>query len=168
MNPDFIVLAAGNGKRMLGSSPKVLLPIGGKPMAQHILDTVSSIEKSRSILVVSNQAKEVKNSLQFKRNTKIVTQRKQLGTAHAVKAALDQLRPSSVTVVLYGDVPLIESKTLKRLIRDASKGSLAILTFNKDLPQGYGRVVRGSKNQVEAIIEEKDATKEKKSINEVN
>ena len=168
MNPDFIVLAAGNGKRMLGSSPKVLLPIGGKPMAQHILDTVSGIEKSRSILVVSNQAKEVKNSLQFKRNTKIVTQRKQLGTAHAVKAALNQLRPSSVTVVLYGDVPLIESKTLKRLIRDASKGSLAILTFNKDLPQGYGRVVRGAKNQVEAIIEEKDATKEQKSINEVN
>ena len=168
MNPDFIVLAAGNGKRMLGSSPKVLLPIGGKPMAQHILDTVSSIEKSRSILVVGNQAKEVKNSLQFKRNTKIVTQRKQLGTAHAVKAALGQLRPSSVTVVLYGDVPLIESKTLKRLIRDASKGSLAILTFNKDLPQGYGRVVRGAKNQVEAIIEEKDATKEQKSINEVN
>jgi len=168
MNPDFIVLAAGNGKRMLGSSPKVLLPIGGKPMAQHILDTVSGIEKSRSILVVSNQAKEVKNSLQFKRNTKIVTQRKQLGTAHAVKAALDQLRPSSVTVVLYGDVPLIESKTLKRLIRDASKGSLAILTFNKDLPKGYGRVVRGAKNQVEAIIEEKDATKEQKSINEVN
>ena len=168
MNPDFIVLAAGNGKRMLGSSPKVLLPIGGKPMAQHILDTVSGIEKSRSILVVSNQAKEVKNSLQFKRNTKIVTQRKQLGTAHAVKAALNQLRPSSVTVVLYGDVPLIESKTLKGLIRDASKGSLAILTFNKDLPKGYGRVVRGAKNQVEAIIEEKDATKEQKGINEVN
>ena len=168
MNPDFIVLAAGNGKRMLGSSPKVLLPIGGKPMAQHILDTVSGIEKSRSILVVGEQAKEVKNSLQFKRNTKIVTQRKQLGTAHAVKAALNQLRPSSVTVVLYGDVPLIESKTLKRLIRDASKGSLAILTFNKDLPKGYGRVVRGAKNQVEAIIEEKDATKEQKSINEVN
>ena len=168
MNPDFIVLAAGNGKRMLGSSPKVLLPIGGKPMAQHILDTVSGIEKSRSILVVGEQAKEVKNSLQFKRNTKIVTQRKQLGTAHAVKAALGQLRPSSVTVVLYGDVPLIESKTLKRLIRDASKGSLAILTFNKDLPKGYGRVVRGAKNQVEAIIEEKDATKEQKSINEVN
>jgi bifunctional UDP-N-acetylglucosamine pyrophosphorylase/glucosamine-1-phosphate N-acetyltransferase len=168
MNPDFIVLAAGNGKRMLGSSPKVLLPIGGKPMAQHILDTISGIEKSRPILVVGDQAKEVKNSLQFKRNTKIVTQRKQLGTAHAVKTALAQLRPSSVTVVLYGDVPLIEGKTLKRLISDASKGALAILTFNKDSPQGYGRVVRGAKNQVEAIVEEKDATKEEKSINEVN
>ncbi|HIO43804.1 MAG TPA: UDP-N-acetylglucosamine diphosphorylase/glucosamine-1-phosphate N-acetyltransferase, partial [Gammaproteobacteria bacterium] len=161
-------LAAGNGKRMLGSSPKVLLPIGGKPMAQHILDTISGIEKSRPILVVGDQAKEVINSLQFKRNTKIVTQRKQLGTAHAVKTALAQLRPGSVTVVLYGDVPLIEGKTLKRLISDASKGALAILTFNKDRPQGYGRVVRGAKNQVEAIVEEKDATKEEKSINEVN
>ena len=168
MNPDFIVLAAGNGKRMLGSSPKVLLPIGGKPMAQHILDTVSGIEKSRSILVVGDQAKEVKNSLQFKRNTKIVKQRRQLGTAHAVKTALTQLRPSSVTVVLYGDVPLIESKTIKKLIKEATKGSLAILTFKKDHPQGYGRVVRGARNQVEAIIEEKDATKEEKSINEVN
>ena len=168
MNPDFIVLAAGNGKRMLGSSPKVLLPVGGKPMAQHILDTVSSIEKSRPILVVGNQAKEVKNSLQFKRNTKIVKQRRQLGTAHAVKTALAQLRPSSVTVVLYGDVPLIESKTIKNLIKEATKGSLAILTFKKDHPQGYGRVVRGARNQVEEIIEEKDATKEQKSINEVN
>ena len=168
MNPDFIVLAAGNGKRMLGSSPKVLFSVGGKPMAQHILDTVSSIEKSRSILVVGNQAKEVKNSLQFKRNTKIVKQRRQLGTAHAVKTALTQLRPSSVTVVLYGDVPLIESKTIKKLIKEAAKGSLAILTFKKDHPQGYGRVVRGARNQVEAIIEEKDATKEEKSINEVN
>jgi len=168
MNPDFIVLAAGNGKRMLGSSPKVLLSVGGKPMAQHILDTVSSIEKSRSILVVSNQAKEVKNSLQFKRNTKIVKQRRQLGTAHAVKTALTQLRPSSVTVVLYGDVPLIESKTIKKLIKEATKGSLAILTFKKDQPQGYGRVVRGARNQVEAIIEEKDATKSQKSIDEVN
>ena len=168
MKPDFIILAAGNGKRMLGSSPKVLLPIGGKPMAQHILDTVLSIEKSRSILVVGNQAKEVKNSLQFKRNTKIVKQRRQLGTAHAVKTALTQLRPSSVTVVLYGDVPLIESKTIKKLIKEATKGSLAILTFKKDHPQGYGRVVRGARNQVEAIIEEKDATKEEKSINEVN
>lgn len=168
MNSDFIVLAAGNGKRMLGYSPKVLLPVGGKPMAQHILDTVSSIEKSRSILVVGNQVKEVKNSLQFKRNTKIVKQRRQLGTAHAVKTALAQLRPSSVTVVLYGDVPLIESKTIKKLIKEATKGSLAILTFKKDPPQGYGRVVRGARNQVEAIIEEKDATKEQKSINEVN
>ena len=155
-------------KECWGLHPRFYLPVGGKPMAQHILDTVSSIEKSRSILVVGNQAKEVKNSLQFKRNTKIVKQRRQLGTAHAVKTALTQLRPSSVTVVLYGDVPLIESKTIKNLIKEAAKGSLAILTFKKDHPQGYGRVVRGARNQVEAIIEEKDATKEQKSINEVN
>ena len=168
MNPDFIVLAAGEGKRMLGSSPKVLLSVGGRPMAQRVLDTVAKIEKSRVILVLGDQAKEVKKTLDIKKNTKIVTQRKQLGTAHAVKTTLSQLRSNSVAVVLYGDAPLVEGKTLKRLIKFAEKGSLAILTFNKEKPSGYGRIIRGSRNQVQAIIEEKDANKEQKEIKEVN
>ena len=115
MNPDFIILAAGKGTRMLGSSPKVLLPVGGKAMAQRVLDTVEEIDKSRAILVLGDQAKEIKASLNLNKNTRIVKQRKQLGTAHAVKTAQSQLRPGSVTVVLYGDAPLIESKTLKKL-----------------------------------------------------
>ena len=160
MNTDFVVLAAGEGKRMLGAAPKVLLPVAGKPMAQHALDTISGIEKSRAILVLGNQAKEVKKALNANKNTKTITQRKQLGTAHAVKMALPQLRPGSVMVVLYGDVPLVESRSLKKLIKSAEKGSLAILTFIKENPQGYGRIVSGSRNQVRAIIEEKDATKE--------
>ena len=69
---------------------------------------------------------------------------------------------------MYGDAPLIESKTLKKLINQAKRGSLAILTFNKDNPEGYGRIVRGTRNQVNAIIEEKDANKEQKQIKEVN
>jgi len=153
---------------MLGAAPKVLLPVAGKPMAQHALDTISEIEKSRAILVLGSQAKEVKKALNTKKNTKTVTQRKQLGTAHAVKMALPQLRPGSVMTVLYGDVPLVEGKSLKKLIRSAEKGSLAILTFIKENPQGYGRIVRGSRNQVRAIIEEKDATKEQREIKEVN
>ena len=168
MNPDFVVLAAGKGTRMLGPSPKVLLPVGGIAMVQRVLDTVAEIDKSRTILVLGDQAKEVKEVLNFGKNTKIVKQRKQLGTAHAVKAAQSQLRPGSVAVVLYGDAPLIESKTLKKLIRNAKKGSLAILTFNKDNPEGYGRIVRGQRNQVTAIIEEKDANKEQREIKEVN
>ena len=168
MNTDFVVLAAGEGKRMLGSAPKVLLPVAGKPMAQHALDTISKIEKSRAILVLGNQAKEVKKALNTNKNTKTVTQRKQLGTAHAVKMALPQLRPGSVMMVLYGDVPLVEGRSLKKLIKSAEKGSLAILTFFKENPQGYGRIVRGSRNQVRAIVEEKDATKEQKEIKEVN
>ena len=168
MNTDFVGLAAGEGKRMLGTAPKVLLPIAGKPMAQHALDAISEIEKSRAILVLGNQAKEVKKVLNTSKSTKMVIQRKQLGTAHAVKMALPQLRPSSVMVVLYGDVPLVGSKSLKKLIKSAEKGSLAILTFIKESPRGYGRIVRGSRNQVQAIIEEKDATKEQREIKEVN
>tara|TARA_B100001123_G_scaffold100654_1_gene116235 strand:- start:1988 stop:3337 length:1350 start_codon:yes stop_codon:yes gene_type:complete len=168
MNPDFIILAAGKGTRMLGSSPKVLLPVGGKAMAQRVLDTVEEIDKSRAILVLGDQAKEIKASLNLNKNTRIVKQRKQLGTAHAVKTAQSQLRPGSVTVVLYGDAPLIESKTLKKLIGHAKKGSLAILTFTKDNPQGYGRIIRGKRNQVTAIIEEKDANKDQREIKEVN
>ncbi len=168
MNPDFVVLAAGKGTRMLGPSPKVLLPVGGKAMVQHILDTVAEIDKSRAILVLGEQAKEVKASLNFGKNTKIVNQKKQLGTAHAVKAAQPEFRRGSVIVVLYGDAPLIEGKTLKKLIRRAKQGSLAILTFIKDNPEGYGRIVRGQRNQVNAIVEEKDATKEQREIKEVN
>ena len=153
---------------MLGPAPKVLLPVAGKPMAQHALDTISEIEKTRTILVLGSQAKEVKKALNASKRTKIVTQRKQLGTAHAVKIALPQLRPSSVMVVLYGDVPLIEAGSLKKLIKSAEKDSLAILTFIKENPQGYGRIVRDSRNQVQAIIEEKDATKEQREIKEVN
>jgi len=159
---------AGEGKRMSGVTPKVLLPVAGKPMAQHALDTISGIEKSRAILVLGNQAQEVKKALNIRKNTRTVKQTKQLGTAHAVKMALPQLRQSSVMVVLYGDVPLVDGKSLKKLMKSAEKGSLAILTFIKERPQGYGRIVRGSSNKVEAIIEEKDATKEQREIKEVN
>jgi bifunctional UDP-N-acetylglucosamine pyrophosphorylase/glucosamine-1-phosphate N-acetyltransferase len=168
MNTDFIILAAGRGKRMTGSLPKVLLPIAGKPMAQHVLDTVAGIENSRPIIVIENQKSEVKKFLLTPKNTKWVTQRKQLGTGHAVKTALPELRTGSIAVVLYGDVPLVEVKTLKALIKMASKNSLVILTFNKEHSEGYGRIVRGSKNQVEAIVEEKDASKQQKKITEVN
>ena len=88
MNTDFVVLAAGEGKRMLGTTPKVLLSIAGKPMVQPALDTISEIEKSRAILVLSNHGKKVKKALNTSRNTVYVIQRKQLGTAHAVKMAL--------------------------------------------------------------------------------
>ena len=140
---------------MTGSLPKVLLPIAGKPMAQHVLDTVAGIENSRPIIVIENQKSEVKKFLLTPKNTKWVTQRKQLGTGHAVKTALPELRTGSIAVVLYGDVPLVEVNTLKALIKMARKDSLVILTFNKERSEGYGRIVRGSKNQVEAIVEEK-------------
>ena len=168
MNPDFIVLAAGKGQRMLGATPKVLLPLAGKPMAQHLLDTVAEIKGSRQIIVIGNQAKEVKKKLTAPKNTIWIKQRKQLGTGHAAKTAILGTRSNSVVVVLYGDVPLVRSKTIKNLIKMASMDSLAVLTFIKGNPKGYGRIIRGPRNQVEAIIEEKDATQEQRKIKEVN
>lgn len=168
MNVDFVVLAAGKGQRMLGNSPKVLMPLGGKPMAQHLLNTLKEIKGSRPIVVIGEQASEVKNALEAPKNTKWVRQKKQLGTGHAVKAATPLFRRGSVVVVLYGDVPLVQAKTLKSLIKMASKDHLAVLTFKRTNPHKYGRVIRGSHNQVEAIVEERDATKEQKKIKEVN
>ena len=117
MNPDFIVLAAGKGQRMLGTTPKVLLPLAGKPMAQHLLDTVAEIKGSRQIIVVGNQAEEVKKNLTAPKNTIWIKQRKQLGTGHAAKTAILGARSNSMVVVLYGDVPLVRSKTIKNLIK---------------------------------------------------
>ena len=168
MNTDFVVLAAGKGQRMLGTTPKVLLPLAGKPMAQHVLDTIETIKKARAIIVIGDQAEEVKKTLKAPKNTKWIKQRKRIGTGHAVKTALSATRRGSVVVVLYGDVPLVQGKTLKKLSKIASNDCLVVLTFYKDNPKGYGRIIRGSRNKVEAIVEEKDATEQQKKIREVN
>ena len=168
MKLDFVLLAAGKGQRMLGNSPKVILPLAGKPMAQHLIDTINKIKGSRTIAVIGHQAEKVKNTLVVPRTAKWVRQSKQLGTGHAVKIASSHLRPGSITVVLYGDVPLVRPKTLKKLIKLASDDSLSILTFLKQDPKGYGRIIRSSKNKVEEIVEEKDASFQQRKIKEVN
>ena len=168
MKLDFVLLAAGKGQRMLGNSPKVILPLAGKPMAQHLINTINKIKGSRTIAVIGHQAEKVKNTLVVPRTAKWVRQSKQLGTGHAVKIASSHLRPGSITVVLYGDVPLVRPKTLKKLIKLASDDSLSILTFLKQDPKGYGRIIRSSKNKVEEIVEEKDASFQQRRIKEVN
>ena len=168
MKPDFIILAAGKGQRMLDNQPKVLQNIAGIPMAQHLLNTVVEIKNSRQIIVIGEEAKKVKSSLVVSRSTHWIKQRKQLGTAHAVKAALPKTRTGSIVVVLYGDVPLVQSKTINNLLRLASTNNLAILTFRAKNPRGYGRIIRNSRGQVESIVEEKDASAQQKQIKEVN
>ena len=168
MNTDFIVLAAGKGQRMLGTLPKVLLSVAGKPMAQHLLDTVAEIKGSQCLVVIGYQAEKVKKILEAPSKTQWIKQRSQLGTGHAVRMALPKTRPRSVAVILYGDVPLVQGRTLKSLIKMASKDSLAVLTFHKEDPRGYGRIIRSSGNQVEAIVEEKDATQQQRKVKEVN
>ena len=169
MKVDFVVLAAGKGKRMgQGDLPKVLLPLAGRPIAQHLLDTISSMKESAVRMVVGYKASQVRSSLKVKRNTKWATQKNQLGTAHAVKQAVPYLRKGSVTVILYGDVPLVSLKTLKRLIRVATPKSIGVLTFQTENPKGYGRIIRGEDKNIADIVEEKDASLAEKAITEVN
>ena len=112
MRTDFIILVAGKGKRMVGHVPKALKVLGGKPMAQHVLDTAILFSNSKHLVVVGDRHKEVKSSLNATKSLSWVHQKKQLGTGHAVKQCLGHLRKGSIVVILYGDVPLVGSKTL--------------------------------------------------------
>ena len=134
MNIDFVILAAGKGTRMSGDSPKVLANLGGQPMLQNLINTTNNFKQSKRILVVGYKANEVKKQIKTTKNTDWVKQNKQLGTGHAVKQALSSLRKNSVSVILYGDVPLVSSATLKKLISSAKNNNLALLTFNKENP----------------------------------
>ena len=168
MNIDFIILAAGKGTRMGGDSPKVLANLAGKPMLQHLIDTVNDLPKSKTSVIVGYKAKEVEDQITSSKKINFVNQKKQLGTAHAVKQALPYIRKNSISVILYGDAPLVTKATLKRLINTASKGNLSLLTFIKEDPTGYGRIVRASRSSIKKITEHKDATAQEREIKEVN
>ena len=168
MNIDFVILAAGKGTRMGGDSPKVLSNLAGKPMLQNLINTTNNFKQSKRVLVVGYKANEVKKQIKTTKNTDWVKQSKQLGTAHAVKQALASLRKNSVTVILYGDVPLVSYATLNKLISLAKKNNLALLTFNKDNPSGYGRIVRKGRNTIDRIVEDKEANASQREIIEVN
>ena len=167
MNVDIIILAAGQGKRMQSSLPKVLQPLGGKPLLQHVIDTCSKLEKVKLHIVVGGQKKLIQSSISAPKSTNWVVQKNQLGTGHAVKQALPSLRPNSYSVVLYGDGPLVKLKTLKRLISNITKDNLSLLTFETTSPKGLGRIIRQGP-RVTRIAEEKDATNAEKKIKEVN
>ena len=167
MNVDIIILAAGQGKRMQSSLPKVLQSLGGKPLLQHVIDTCSKLEKVKLHIVVGSQKKLIQSSISAPKSTNWVVQKNQLGTGHAVKQALPSLRPNSCSVVLYGDGPLVKLKTLKRLISNITKDNLSLLTFETTSPKGLGRIIRQGP-RVMRIAEEKDATNAEKKIKEVN
>ena len=116
MKIDAIILAAGKGTRMNSALPKVLNNLAGKPLLQHLLDTTKELSNCKHHLVVGNQQALVKSSVKTSKNSIWVSQSKQLGTGHAVKQTLKNLRPNSTALILYGDVPLITSRTMKSLI----------------------------------------------------
>lgn len=165
---NIVILAAGMGKRMRSQLPKVLQPIAQKPMIDHVLDKARAIEgEHRIIVVVGHAADVVKNHLKDNHDIQFALQAEQLGTGHALMQALPLCEPDKPTLVLLGDVPLIETQTLETLIKEAGN-ELGLLTVKLDNPTGYGRIVRDANGAACAIVEEKDADAEQRKINEVN
>lgn len=167
---NIVILAAGLGKRMQSSLPKVLHPVAGKPMLAHVIDQARLLKPGRIVVVVGHGAETVKEAFAHAADLDFVLQSPQQGTGHAVMQAiplLQQADPKGATLVLYGDVPLVQSATLESLL-EARHGGLAVLTEKLADPTGYGRIVRGASGHVERIVEHKDAGDAERAINEVN
>ncbi|MDO8208733.1 MAG: bifunctional UDP-N-acetylglucosamine diphosphorylase/glucosamine-1-phosphate N-acetyltransferase GlmU [Gallionella sp.] len=166
MNPiNVVILAAGKGTRMHSDKPKVLHALAGKSLVQHVLDCAKALDPRRICVVYGHGGEAVPEALKSTGAT-FVMQEPQLGTGHAVQQAMPHLDDEGETLVLYGDVPLIQSSTLHQM-QQAGSG-LTLLTVNLDNPTGYGRIVRNAQGDVISIVEEKDATPEQREIREVN
>jgi len=168
MNIDVVVLAAGQGSRMKSDLPKVLHPIAGKSMLAHVLDSARSVKANALHVVVGHGSEKVKSHFSDDSDIQWALQAEQKGTGHAVKMALDNLAPSGVTLILYGDVPLIQANTLQALIDLVTSKTMALLTVNMENPTGYGRIKRDDNQLVTSIVEQKDANQEELTIQEVN
>jgi len=162
---NIVILAAGKGTRMYSERPKVLHSLAGKPLIQHVMDCASQL-KPRQICVVYGHGGEAVPKAMQKHAVRFVIQEPQLGTGHALQQTTPHLKEDSLTMVLYGDVPLIQYSTLHQM-QQAGDG-LVLLTVHLSNPAGYGRIVRDEQGDVLGIVEEKDATPEQREIHEVN
>ncbi|MBC7787825.1 MAG: bifunctional UDP-N-acetylglucosamine diphosphorylase/glucosamine-1-phosphate N-acetyltransferase GlmU [Methylophilaceae bacterium] len=161
-----VILAAGKGTRMFSNKPKVLHELAGKPILQHVISCAKKLNANKIIVVVGFGSDQVKQAFSHE-NLIWVEQVKQLGTGHAVQQALPFLDDDATTLILLGDVPLIDAINCQELLAQ-SKQSLTLLSFIKTDPTGYGRIVRSAVDEVIAIVEHKDASTEQRAINEVN
>src|SRR5450830_1886969 len=163
---NIVILAAGKGTRMHSSKPKVLHEVGGKAILAHVIDC-AKILNPHKIIVVYGYGGEVVREAFSHENITWVNQAEQLGTGHAVQQAAPFLDTNGDTLILLGDVPLVDVEACKSLLAQADN-TLAILSFNKADPTGYGRIERADSGNVMAIVEHKDATEAQRNIIEVN
>ncbi len=164
---DVVVMAAGKGTRMKSSMPKVLHRLGGRALLQHVIDTAGQLQARRIVVITGHGAEQVEVGLKHIDHVQCVRQTPQLGTGHAMQQAVPVLADDGVTLVLSGDVPLIQADTLSALLTICNSQHLALLTLQTATPTGYGRLVRNPQAQVQAIVEEKDATPEQRLIQEI-
>src|SRR5690242_17640001 len=161
------ILAAGLGRRMRSDRPKVLHRLAGKPLLLHVLDTVRALSPVRICVIFGHGGEAVPRAVNDPSIT-WVQQVPQLGTGHALMQALPHLGNEGATLVLYGDVPLIGLSTLNRLLANAADETLVLLTVELPDPFGYGRILRNNVGEINAVVEEKDATVLERGIQEVN
>ena len=161
-----VILAAGKGTRMYSDLPKVLHTLAGKPMVQHVIDAANELGATHVHLVYGHGGDLLKQTLKDG-NLNWVLQAEQLGTGHAMQQAAPFFGDDEDILMLYGDVPLISTDTLRRLREAKPQGGIGLLTVKLDDPTGYGRITRDNGN-VTGIVEHKDATDEQRQIQEIN
>ncbi|MEJ2576066.1 MAG: bifunctional UDP-N-acetylglucosamine diphosphorylase/glucosamine-1-phosphate N-acetyltransferase GlmU [Gammaproteobacteria bacterium] len=166
MSLGIVILAAGQGTRMKSAVPKVLHPLAGRPLLGHVLDTAAELAPARTVVVYGHGGERVREVF-AERDIAWAEQAEQLGTGHAVQQALPHLDGVDRVLVLYGDVPLIRTGTLLRLL-EGTESALGLLTVDLADPSGYGRIVRDEAGNVLRIVEQKDAGPDELAIREIN
>ncbi|NVY96344.1 bifunctional UDP-N-acetylglucosamine diphosphorylase/glucosamine-1-phosphate N-acetyltransferase GlmU [Lactobacillus sp. DCY120] len=164
-----VILAAGQGTRMHSKSYKVLHPVCGKAMVDHVLTQAEQVHAQEIVTVVGCGAEQVEELLQER--TQYALQEKQLGTAHAVLQAADLLEAKAgTTLVISGDTPLFTAETIEKLFtyHEQHQAQATVLTAQNEDPFGYGRIIRDENQQVQKIVEQKDASVAEQAVTEIN
>ncbi|RBK91892.1 bifunctional N-acetylglucosamine-1-phosphate uridyltransferase/glucosamine-1-phosphate acetyltransferase, partial [Xanthomonas oryzae pv. oryzae] len=161
-----VILAAGEGKRMRSSLPKVLQPLAGQPMLAHVIATARQLQPAAIHIVYGHGSDQVQAAFADQSDLQWAAQREQLGTGHAVQQAMPAIPDAARVLVLYGDVPLIRSESLLQLLH--APGRMAVLVAELANPTGYGRILRDAEGKVAAIVEQKDANDEQRRIRTIN
>jgi len=161
------ILAAGHGKRMRSGVPKVLHPLGGRPLLAHVVATARKLDADRICIVYGHGGDAVRKCFPDP-DLRWALQDPPQGTGHALAQALPQFTGDGVTLVLFGADPLASTETLEAVLRPAREGALSLLTVDLDDPARYGRIVRDATGAVQAIVEHKDATPEQRKTREIN
>jgi bifunctional UDP-N-acetylglucosamine pyrophosphorylase/glucosamine-1-phosphate N-acetyltransferase len=162
-----VILAAGEGKRMKSTLPKVLQPLAGRPLLKHVIDTALALSPA-SIQIVYGHGGDAVRAALAREPVAWTLQAERLGTGHALQQAIPQIPDGHTVLVLYGDVPLLTAATLTQLVTQSGPRQMSLLTARLERPEGYGRVVRNRAGAVQRVVEQKDASRAQLAIRECN